>query len=553
MGALAALATPLRCVLEYRLTEAIVALLVTLVGGGFVLFRDMLPEDVRSSAQSAYRGVAAGLVLGILVAIALPKIAEGSCRAIIGTGAQQAFSPAADGETLLIIVPFAGRLNDVSAFPERYARDALAQRVARLRLADRPTRLEMWTTPVVTQREAREIGSSYGATLVVWGEFDDVGGVRTFIEVMRDVPQADIELAGNWLALGTLTAGQTEVGKVTRDCLLKAMPAQADSLATVALGMIEIVDRRPDAAEQLFTQAIDAAPAALECGAEISAAYGWRGFARSLQEHYPAALDDLNQALALHKDNPLTQAQRGIVQLAIGRGDEAKADFQAALAVIDPEDKASRATLLGNIGLTHELRGDLDGALQFYQQADQLTQERGDQFAQALSAGHLGSLFLRKGDLGQSRRYYTQGRDLCRAVGYKQGEAVAIGNLGLVDYRSGDLDAAVERFDEALAINVAIGSPTGQGQQLLRVGAIQIERQQVSSARASFQRALELFEGGGSLAGQGRAYIGLALAEQQQGDAAKATAALQQALTLLEQIGSPDAAQVRQQFQRIQP
>lgn len=550
LAALAVAATPLRCVVEYRLTEVMVALLLALAGGAFVLVRNLLPGRLQAGAQGVYGGAAAGLLVGLIATVALPKISEDTCWSIVGAG-QLAFAPAQPDELLLVVVPFAGGLSNVSAFPERYVFDALSSRVERLRKAGQTARLELWDAQAGSQREARVIGERSGATLVIWGQFDDVAGVRAFIEIMRDVPEADIQLGGNWLELGTLASAQSAVGATTRACLLDGLPAQAELLADVALGMIQLVRRQAADAEQSFTRAIGTTTPAADCGGEESAPFYWRGLTRGLREQYPAALDDLSRAIAIRADDPLALNERGAVQLALGRIEAAETDFQQALSLIEPGDHAARGALLGNLGLTRELQGDLAGALERYEEADSLAVEQGDQLARALSAGHLGSLAQRQGDLERAQELQARARDLCRALGHWRCEAVALGNLGLVAYRRGDADGALELFTQAQGINAAGGSAMGEGQQLLRVGVIQLDRRQTGAAREAYTRALALFEAAGSPAGQGRAQIGLALVADQEGDRETTLAALERALSLLDAVGSPDAAVVRQQIQRL--
>src|SRR3990172_7381306 len=215
---------------------------------------------IKNVIQAAFHFVlspwgAAVLALGLVLAATIPNLP--SLLSLLPT--PPAFEPAREDETLIVVAAFAGRLSDLEVYPERYIRDALRERVERLNLTGQTARLEMWTTPVATQHEARALGESYRATLVVWGEFDDVGGVRTFVEIMRDVPQPDVQQSGDRLPLATLPSEQSRVGDVSRECLLDGLPRQADYLATLSLGLIRLIRFEREQAEFYFTQAIESA------------------------------------------------------------------------------------------------------------------------------------------------------------------------------------------------------------------------------------------------------------------------------------------------------
>jgi len=493
--------------------------------------------------------LAVGLILAFVLAAGIFNIP--TLLGLLPT--PMAFEPARADETLVIIAPFAGSLSDFKIFPERYIRDALRERVDRLNMAGTPARLEMWTAPLATQREARAVGEAYSATLVIWGEFDDVGGIRTFVEIMHEVPQPDIEQSGNWLPLVMLPSEQAEISHVSRDCLVEGVPRQADYLATLSLGMIQLIHQRRDQAEELFTRAIESVQSKGDCQQDAHQAYYWRGLVRGLQEHFPEALDDLNQALRLNPEFKLALAQRGIVHLAIGRADAAQADFEAALALTYPEDQANRAALLGNIGLALELQGELDQALEHYQQSWQINQESDDMIAQALDLGHFGSLYQRKGQLEVALNYHTQALTLCQQTNFRQGEAVALGNIGLIYYQQQDYDNALRFYQEALTIDEAIKYSLGQARQLIRIGLVYLKQQEPETALQFFNQSLALYETAGSLYGQAQAQIGIGLAENQRGNTTVALSRLQEALRLLETIGSPDAEVVHRAIEQVQP
>lgn len=513
--------------------------------------QQVLKEWRKESARSRRSIYLVGIPTLVVFVMLLSILSYTVLRSFTTAETPVAFPTATGEETLIIIAPFTGALKNAEVFPEYYVRDALNARVKRLNLSGYAARLEMWATPVSTQREARTLGEAYNATLVIWGEFDNVGGLCTFVEIIRDVPAHDIQQSGDRLPLAISMAEDTEyeISQISRECFLEGQPRQADYLATMALGMICLAQGERDQAEDLFTQAIETVQLQNTCQESPYQAYYWRGFTRSLQERFPEALDDLEQSINLNPDFSLALLQRGIVYLAIGHAADAQASFEAALALVYPEDLASRAALLGNIGLALEMQNKLDQALVNYQQSWELNQGSNDLIAQVINLEQFASLYQHLKQWEDALDYHNRALELAKTAGYRQGESLALGNIGLIYQQEGDLDKAWEYHQEALAIDESIGYTLGQARQLCRIAMIYVDRSEYVSAMNTFTVALEFYTEAGSSYGQARVYMGMGLVEQQRGNTVKALQYLQEAITLFEKIGSPEAEEVRSTIQ----
>jgi tetratricopeptide (TPR) repeat protein len=455
------------------------------------------------------------------------------------------FPIAKDGETLLILAPYQGEMKALAFAPERQVREALQTRLQRLALQGIAARLEERPEPFDSARQARQVGERYRAALVVWGEFDDLSGVRTFVEIIPPLPQPEVQQSGELLPLAPLDSQQAELGRIPPACLQQGLPQQADALATLSLGLLRLGQQDYGGAESYFSQALEAAPGNSACPGTANRAYYWRGLASALQERFPQARQDLDRAVAMEPDFALALAQRGAVSLALGDPAAAQQDYQASLEQIYPEDQAGRAVLLGNLGLALEQQGQYRLAEVSYRQALALDQARKDTAAQALDWLHLGSLALRQEQLSGAEAGFKQAFELYRQAGSQRGQAAAQGNLGLLSFHRQDYAAARAAFQHALEMDRANGYRSGEARQLLRLGLVDLREQQVESARQQYSAALAIYQSTGSPYGQAMAYIGLGLVENELGDQAAALEALQTALRLLEATGSPEAETVK--------
>jgi tetratricopeptide (TPR) repeat protein len=516
-----------------------------------------LTDDVARQFLARPAVLAVPLVLQVLVFIAIVVLGGAAAVAVYQQyfARELRFPVREEGETLIILVPYAGELREATFAPERVIRDELQVRVQRLEMAGQDIRLEIWDQPVSTAREAREVGARYRATLVVWGEFDDVVGVTTFVEVTDEVPQPDIQLSGNIVPLATLAPGGSEaweIGHMPADCLTEALPHQADYLATMALGLARLVQPDLDEAGRLFGQSVEALQVGSTCQGDPRRAYYWLGQVNSLQERYPEALAYFTEALALEPDFKYALAQRGAVYLAMGYAEEAAADFAAALDLVYEEDKLGQAALYTNIGLARQLQGQVEEAGGYYQRAWEIIQEHGDTFSQARAWELQGGLYQQKGQLQEALDCYDQALELYQSIEYQKGIAVVLGNVGLVHYSQGQFDAALGYFQDALAIDRSIGYVSGQGWQLVRIGLVYLSQHDLDRARVSFEEALETYTSVGSPYGEARAYVGIGLRAHEEGDVPDAISAWEKAFTRLEAMGSPDAQVVGEQIQNAQ-
>lgn len=455
------------------------------------------------------------------------------------------FERAAEGEALIVISPFAGELHDVSARPETYVRDAIAQWVDRLNMAGGRARYEMSDRLVESQRAARELGHQARATLVIWGEFDDVGGARTFVEIMRDMPLPDIQQAGKRLSVVTLPSDQAPIKAVSRECFLEGLPTQADYLAALSFGLLALLDQDRTAAAALFSEASDMFSEGGVCGQDARQAQYWLGYTQLLQEKYLAALESLSQAVKADPGFQLALVGRGVAELAVGQANAAEVDFDTALQQTYPEDRAGQAALQGNLGLALQGQGRVAEALARHQEALRLYTGLGDVDGQALAHLQMGSAYqrLKQPDLAEDE--YAAALKLCQQSGHQSCKAAAMDNLGLLALEANDYTTAMKHFGQALELDTASGYALGQGWLHLHIGRVYLAQQMLDAARSAFDKALAVFTEVGSVAGQAYAHVGIGLAEHERRNEPRAVQEVELAARLLEEIGSPDAEKVR--------
>lgn len=450
------------------------------------------------------------------------------------------FPPAEDGETLIIVAPFAGAITDLQTFPDRYVLDALTAHVDALNTDTNPPayRLERNPIPIEAQRNARALGEQYAATLVIWGQMDDVGGVRSFVEVMPGAGFTSGRTTGNWVGSELLPWGERAISAELRTCLLEGVPAQTDYLVSLSLGLLALDQTSWDEALFHFNTAITIGEAAeqTECGFNLGHAYYWRGYTHMLLEQMPDALADLTQALALDTGFLPALAQRGSVYLSMGYAAAATADFESAIDLATEESTHIRALLQRNLALALLQNQALDAARTALQAAEALEQERDDPVALAQNLLVKGAIEqqsavnILQSDPESAADYLTKAstayaealsglpdsyeNDLLRAM--------LLENQGVVTLLQGDDARATALFDHAREGYAAVGTLNGQASISLRTGTLNLHQGNPQAALDAFDAALAMFEQSGTLIGQANAYAGQALAYNALGQSAEA-------------------------------
>jgi predicted ATPase/DNA-binding winged helix-turn-helix (wHTH) protein len=172
--------------------------------------------------------------------------------------------------------------------------------------------------------------------------------------------------------------------------------------------------------------------------------------ARARSTHVPFTLTEELLTLSLEAELPLDLRcavlySRGLVQLALGRLDEAIADLEQARQADDPDVRCAATHRLAG-AMTQ--RGDLAQAQALAELAVVDAERSGSRWLPHVLFGR-GRLWAASGDLERCRADTLQAQALARAVGDRGAQRAASEGLALLAYRQGRFQEALEGFVEA--------------------------------------------------------------------------------------------------------
>jgi tetratricopeptide (TPR) repeat protein len=271
------------------------------------------------------------------------------------------------------------------------------------------------------------------------------------------------------------------------------------------------------------------------------------GYVRYLTDDYPAAAQDLEQALGIYRDlgDRLGQANAlgclGAVRLLTSDYPAAAQDLEQALGIYrDLGDRLGQAGALTDLGVVRRLTGDLPAAAQDLEQALGIYRDLGDRLGQANTLLFLGVVRRLTGDLPAAAQDLEQALGIYRDLGDRLGQANVLNNLGAVRRLTGDLPTAAQDLEQALGIYRDLGDRGGEVEVLNETGTLYRVCGDLAQAEGCHQQALELARAIASSWDEAHALAGLGRCAMAAGHATQAGVLLRQALEIFQQTGAAE-------------
>ena len=130
------------------------------------------------------------------------------------------------------------------------------------------------------------------------------------------------------------------------------------------------------------------------------------------------------------------------------------------------KDGARESKCLLNIGACHADQGDLNKAVEIFEQALVVARSCRDMADEAACFCNIGSACVHLGQLERSLECFDIGLRLLRQVGDRKGEAECLHNLGVAHFNDGRVEQATNVLNEALQISRELQDSRGATQCL---------------------------------------------------------------------------------------
>jgi tetratricopeptide (TPR) repeat protein len=258
-----------------------------------------------------------------------------------------------------------------------------------------------------------------------------------------------------------------------------------------------------------------------------------------IEAHYHACrAEDHNKALdiimddKLHEDLDRWGNYRTIIDLYL---DLLPKDHFNDTSLLD--NPQSHSVVLGNLGNAYCLLGQVEKAIEYYEQALVITKEIGDRRGDGNHLGNLGLAYSLLGQVEKAIEYYEKALVIAKEIGDRQGEGNDLGNLGNAYSLLGQVEKAIEYYEKALVIAKEIGDRRGEGNRLGNLGNAYINLKRVEKAIEYYEQALVIAKEIGDRRGEGIHLGNLGNAYSLLRHAEKAIEYYEKALVIAKEIG----------------
>jgi tetratricopeptide (TPR) repeat protein len=228
----------------------------------------------------------------------------------------------------------------------------------------------------------------------------------------------------------------------------------------------------------------------------------------------------------------------GVAYADLGEVQRAMEYYEQALVIAhEIGDRRNEGAWLGNLGLAYADLGEVRRAIESYEQALVIARAIEDRQGEGAALGNLGNAYAALGDVRRAIEYYEKALGIARESGDRRGEGNHLGNLGNAYTDLGEVRRAIESYEQALVIAREIGDRRGEGNRLSDLGNVYADLGEVRRAIEYHEQALVIAREIGDRRGEESRLGNLGLAYADLGEVQRATEYYEQALVIAREIG----------------
>lgn len=153
------------------------------------------------------------------------------------------------------------------------------------------------------------------------------------------------------------------------------------------------------------------------------------------------------------------------------------------------EDKAR---LYNVTGLVAWQRGNLQKALNNFNEALSNFEAKGDFYQANQARANLGNIYYESGDIEEAFDHYTMAMETFNHMGVIFDKIGILNNLGGIAVKHADYQKADRYFEESLNLAIEIGDRIGQQNALINLGVTAMQQGEYSKSLTNYQQALML-------------------------------------------------------------
>ncbi|MDZ8030520.1 tetratricopeptide repeat protein [Nostoc sp. DedSLP04] len=248
------------------------------------------------------------------------------------------------------------------------------------------------------------------------------------------------------------------------------------------------------------------------------------------------AFDLYEQILAVFQDYRILGAIT-YVEGVLGFFEEALAHSLQALNLCPEKDDICKAGILHERGWLIYRQGDIERALDLWQQSLKIKKCIGDINGKAPILNDIARVIAQQGDIERALDLLQESLDIHERINYVAGKAATLHEIAWLTYRQGDIERALDLWQQSLEIKESIGNLKGKVASIQDMVWVIAQKGDIERALELLQQSLEICERIGDVAGKAITLNNMAQIIANQGYIPKAIALWEQSLEICERIG----------------
>ncbi|MEM7657523.1 MAG: tetratricopeptide repeat protein, partial [Bacteroidota bacterium] len=243
-------------------------------------------------------------------------------------------------------------------------------------------------------------------------------------------------------------------------------------------------------------------------------------------------LGDLSRQATILSNMGIVHNDRGDYEQALGY-------YHQSLTLQDSADNPlGMARALGNIGLVYNYQGNYPQALDHYERSNALFASIDDDLGQAINWSNAATIYFAQKDYPQALAYHERSLAVLRRLENKRAMGKTLNNMADVYAEQGDLEQALSYYEQSMALHEALEDQNNIAWVEKNIGDIYRKQGKTDEALAQYQLSLDMWESLQDQRGMAEAATSIGRWYQAVGEYGKARYFGEKALPLAQESGA---------------
>ena len=239
------------------------------------------------------------------------------------------------------------------------------------------------------------------------------------------------------------------------------------------------------------------------------------------QFRYLETFELCQQILAVFQDYTILSSI-AYAEGVLGLPKDALAHYEKALDLCPKDDLEEKALILNNMAKVISNEGEIEQALQFYEQSLEIADYIGNTQIKSAIFTNMAWIIAQQGNSERALKLYRQSLEMKESLDDIKGQAGTLNDMASLIAQEGDMEQALQLWQQSLEITKHIGDIEGEAATLANMACFIAEQEDLEQALQLWQQSLEIDQGVSNLQGKATNLWNMAYYIYKKGDAAQA-------------------------------